>query len=112
MILSKSIQAWQTPAFEQTLQTEIEALDARLLPLQQGLTQGSHALEDAFQVTIIQVTDNDACIRAKVGIFYRSIIAGCSCADDPTPVDELSEYCEVLVEIDKSTAESSIRLVT
>ena len=112
MKLTKSLQAWQTPAFEKTLRTEIEALDGNLLPLQQGLTQGSHALEDTVTATIIRITDTDDSIQVKAGIFYRSIIAGCSCADDPTPVDELSEYCEVLLEIDKATAETTITLAT
>ena len=47
----------------------------------------------------------------NAGIFYRSVIGGCSCADDPTPVDEQAEYCEVVVEIDKVTAEAKVTLL-
>lgn len=111
MKLSKSLQAWPTPAFEEALKTEIESLDANQLPLQQGLTQGSHALENTVRASLIRVTDDAASIQVKAAIFYRSIIAGCSCADDPTPVDELVEYCEILLTIDKTTAETTILLL-
>ena len=45
------------------------------------------------------------------GIFYTGVVAGCSCADDPTPVEEQHEYCEVLIEINRATAEAVIRLL-
>ena len=50
-------------------------------------------------------------IRAKIGVCYTGIIAGCSCADDPTPLDEHAEYCEVQVEIDRVTAEARFTLL-
>jgi hypothetical protein len=106
----KSLQAWQTPAFDETLRAEIEALDVAGLPLQQGLQQGSHALGNTVRVTLLRVTDDSRSIRVKAGLFYRSIIAGCSCADDPAPVDELTEYCEITVTIDKVSAEATIDL--
>ncbi len=106
----KSLQAWKTPAFEETLRAEIEALGAEDLPLQQGLRQGSHALADTLGTSILQVTEDATGIHVKVGLFYRSVIAGCSCADDPTPIDELTEYCEITVTIDKVSAEATIDL--
>ena len=50
-------------------------------------------------------------IRAKAGIFYTGIIPGCSCANDPTPETEYSEYCEVLFDINKRTAETLVTLL-
>ena len=40
------------------------------------------------------------------------MLAGCSCADDPTPVEEISQYCEVRLDIDKTTAETTVALLT
>ena len=60
---------------------------------------------------IISVADEGSIIRAMAGIFYTGIIAGCSCADDPTPVNEESEYCEVQLDIDKATAETTVVLL-
>ena len=39
------------------------------------------------------------------------IIAGCSCADDPTPVDTTTEYCELQLEIDRESAETRVILL-
>ncbi|MDP3483627.1 MAG: hypothetical protein Q8S05_10010, partial [Sulfuricella sp.] len=90
--LTKSLNAWGTADFEGILKTEIEQLDAEQLPLQQGLSTSSYALDDKLNVRIISVSEEANLIRAKVGIFYSGIIAGCSCADDPTPVEEQNEY--------------------
>ena len=49
-------------------------------------------------------------IRVKAGLAYNGIIAGCSCSDDPTPIDETNEYCEVLFSINKETAETTVEL--
>jgi hypothetical protein len=51
-------------------------------------------------------------IRVKAGIFYQGVLGGCSCADDPTPASEINEYCEVQLDIDKSTAATAVELVT
>lgn len=109
--LDKALSAWGTPDFEATLKREIEHLDPRQLPLQQGLSVGSHALEEPVRATLLHVADMETLIRVKAGVFFSSMIAGCSCADDPTPVDKLTEYCVVQLDIDKSTAATTISLV-
>ena len=109
--LTKALNTRNTPAFKETLKKEIECLDAALLPLQQGLTRGDHANGDNFSVMINSVSEDADFIRAKVGIFYTSIIAGCNCADDPTPADEQAEYCEARFDINKKTAETSVTLL-
>lgn len=106
--LTRSLNAWGTPGFEAILKAEIEQLGADQLPLQQGLSTSSYAQDDKIQVRVISVSGEVGFIRAKVGIFYAGIIAGCNCADDPTPVEEQNEYCEVQLDIDKMTAETTV----
>lgn len=106
--LSQSLLAWKSPAFDNVLKQEIGQLDAAQLPLQQGLSATSYALDDKFDVMIISVADDPGFIHAKVGIFYSGILSGCNCADDPTPVEPQSEYCEVRVSIDKATAQATV----
>jgi len=86
-------------------------MDAGQLPLQQGLSTGSYAIDDKFNVMIISVSEVVGSIRVKAGIFYSGIIAGCSCADDPTPVNEESEYCVVQLDINKQTAATTVVLL-
>lgn len=108
--LSKALNAWGTPDFEDVLKNEIARMDASQLPLQQGLTTSSYALDDPIRAMIIAVSESEHFIHAKAGIFYSGIIAGCNCADDPTPVEAQNEYCEVLLDISKTTAEATVTL--
>ena len=110
--LAASLHAWGTSDFNHILKAEIAQLDADQLPLQQGLTTGSYALDKKLDVIVIGAAKVNDHIRAKVGIFYTSIIAGCSCADDPTPIDENNEYCVVQLDIDLHTAEAALTLLT
>ncbi len=105
------LNAWETPEFSKALKAAVEGMDASELPLQQGLATTSYALDAKRNAMIISVSEERDFIRAKVGIFYSGIIAGCSCADDPTPVDAQNEYCVVQLDIDKRTAETRITLL-
>ena len=110
--LTTVLNAWGTPAFEETLKNLIVQMDAALLPLQQGLSQSSYTDGAGRSVMILSMTDEAGFIRVKTGIFYTGIIPGCSCADDPTPMSEIAEHCEVQFDIDKITAETTITLLT
>jgi hypothetical protein len=109
--LPESLNAWNTPVFRDVLKREIEQLDASALPLQQGLAGSSQVSDRPFQAMIIGVSEEAALIRVKAGIFYSGIIAGCSCADDPTPIDELNEYCVLQLDIDRTTADATVTLL-
>lgn len=110
--LEKSLSAWGTPNFKEILKLEISQLDANQLPLQKGLTTGNYVSNTPFTVTVNTVNEVDNVIRVTVGIFYQGIIGGCSCTDDPTPVSDINEYCEVQLDIDKSSAFSVVALVS
>ena len=109
--LPKSADAWGTTGFTDVLKRELGEMGTDQLPLQQGMSSGNHALDKRLSVMIISVADDPDQIHVKAGIFYTGIIAGCSCADDPTPVDEQAEYCEIRLDIDKETAATAIRLL-
>ncbi len=111
IVLSKALAAWTTPAFTSVLKAEIEALDGNRLPLQQGLARTSYAIAEGFSAIIFNATELPDVIRVKVGLSYRGIIPGCSCADDPTPIDEVPEYCVAQFDIDRKTAEARVTLL-
>lgn len=110
--LNKSLNAWATQGFKDILQQEITQLDPGLLPLQQGLSISSHVTDRPIQAMILGHSDDANLIRVKAGIFYTGIIAGCSCADDPTPITEQNEYCVLQFCIDKQTAQTTVTLVS
>ncbi|MBU1396625.1 MAG: hypothetical protein KKE84_10890 [Gammaproteobacteria bacterium] len=109
--LPQSLNAWGTPAFREVFIQEVAQLDAAELPLQQGLARSSHVTERPFQAMLISASEDAGLLRVKAGIFYTGIIAGCSCADDPTPIDELNEYCVVQFDIDTTTAAATVTLL-
>ena len=103
--------AWNTPAFEETLKQEITQLDVNQIPLQQALSNCNYTNGDNRKVIIMGVVDESDFIRVKTGVFYTGIVSGCNCADDPSPVDEVNEYCEMEFEINKTTTETIVRLL-
>lgn len=109
--LGNALLAWPTLEFKAVLKDDLESLEISQLPLQQGLSQSSYVSGNDFSVMIINVAERESSIVAKAGVFYSGVIAGCNCSDDPTPVDEVSEYCEVEVDINKLTAEARIILL-
>jgi len=109
--LKKSLAAWGTPEFKSVLKQEIEALGVSQLPLVQGMTAGSVPLEGSVEAMILNMSETADAIQVRADLFFRSIIAGCACADDPTPENENNEYCEVELVINKSTAETAATLL-
>ncbi|GAB1232732.1 hypothetical protein UT4_11980 [Ferrigenium sp. UT4] len=106
----QALAAWGTPQFETVLKREMaRAVDA--LPLQQGLRVGSQVAAAPITVVIHRVSATEKQVSVRAGIFYASVIAGCSCADDPTPVGENTEYCEVELAIERPAASVRITLL-
>ena len=110
--LPHALAAWNTPGFGEVFKQEDEQLDPSRLPLQQGLSGTSDVADEPFRVMLIGAPwDTGACIRVKAGIFYAGILAGCSCADDPTPLESQPEYCVLWFDIDKTSAATRVSLV-
>lgn len=105
------LDAWGTPGFRDALKREIECMDADQWPLQAGLGTGSYADAEGLRAMILGVDEGEAVIRVRAGLFYYGVIVGCNCADDPTPVDRHSEYCEVQLDIDKATGWAQVSLL-
>ncbi len=110
--LARSRAAWGSDAFTAVFKEELQGLSTDQLPLQQGLSLSSSVSTEPFQAMVINAREEDGKIRVKTGIFYSGIIAGCSCSDDPTPIDLQAEYCEVECAIDSTTGLTAVRLLT
>ena len=111
LYLKQSIKAWNTDSFNKVLINELRSIDSNLLPLQQGLSYSNYAVGDNVSAIILHSEEDNGQLQVKAGLFYTGIVAGCNCADDPTPVDEINEYCEILLSIDKKTAQTSVSLI-
>lgn len=110
--LPRSIAAWNTPDFDTVFKHEVGQLDPGLLPLQQGLSGTSSVADAPFTVLPQRATVAGDCLQVKAGIVYAGILGGCSCADDPTPLEAQPEYCELWFDIDLRSGETDVRLAT
>ena len=114
LTLTRSAAAWSSPAFRPTLVDELQALGAHhpvLRPLlQAALTQTSAVAEAALGVQVLSTHAEAGRIQVRVGVFYAGVIAGCSCADDPSPLDTITEHCELVLDIDPGTGRAGATL--
>lgn len=106
--LPASLSAWGASGFEDTFKREVEALGIEGLPLQHYVSAGSYVLPLPITAILLGTEECNGTLCIRAGIFFKSTIAGCSCADDPSPPNELDEYCELRFEIDPSTATTLI----
>ena len=112
LYLNQSKNAWGSANFNQVFKHEIAMLNHTSLPLQQGLTQSSYVSDEPVSAVILNAAINNSLIQIRAGIFYTGIIAGCSCADDPTPQDTQNEYCELLFAIQLDTGATEVSLLS
>jgi hypothetical protein len=110
--LPRARAAWNTPDFDTVFKREVEQLDPGVLPLQQGLTGTSSVADAPFTVLLLRATAAGDSLRVKAGIVYAGILGGCSCADDPTPLEAQPEYCELWFDIDLRSGEARVRPAT
>lgn len=109
--LPDSLAAWGTPGFAAALKRELAGAGARL-PLQQGLSATGYALDARIEVMLLGAEATAGEIVVKVGVFYAGVVAGCNCADDPTPVEAQPEYCELRIAIDRHPAGAAAATAT
>lgn len=105
--LARTLCAWGSPEFADIAKLEI-AQHATQLGLQQGLVFGNYVLDAPIAVVIHSFAERDAYVSIRAGIFFQSVISGCSCADDPTPLSDINEYGEIQLDMDKVSASTQV----
>lgn len=94
--------------FGKALKHELENLPAGTLPLEKGTSRGGFVDDSDISVTVINTTQNENGIEAKVGVFFTEIIVGCGCGDEPVPENA---YCELLISIDRTTSAAKFEVI-
>lgn len=96
---------------EATFKAEIAALPPDALPLQQGMAHGSVAGGDQVSAMVIRTETDAGRIRIHAGLFFSSVVAGCACHNDPTPMGAEAEYSEALFEIERPGGATRVSLL-
>lgn len=110
LFLPEAVAAWGRADFAAVLATEVQR-QVQALPLQQALGGSSAVADEPVQIMLMSSEADADRIRAKVGVFFSGVIAGCNCADDPTPVSSQPEYCELEIAIDRRHGDATVRLL-
>ena len=112
--MPQTLEAWRkadASVLREIFIAEANQLQAVQLPLQAGLARSSYVASSPFSVLMLGVEETSTHLNIRAGVSYSGIIAGCSCADDPTPVDEITEYCEMRFSVNKASAETQVSLL-
>ncbi len=109
--LNKAVRAWGGSNFADVLKREFAEVDRAQLPLQQALASSSSVADVPVTLLVRGVDDLGGRLQVRAGILYQGVIGGCSCTDDPTPDRLIDEYCEVVLEIDKNSAATTVALL-
>ena len=107
--LTRSLKAFNTPGFAAVLRGELAALGPDVLGLQQALTAGSAAQPEGIGIMILRHLETPGAIEVRAGVFFTSVLGGCACTDDPTPLTENAEYCEIDIRIDRRTGRARLQ---
>lgn len=124
--LTQTLAAWDSPQRDAVLKQELERVDPGLLPLREAMAHGNQVAAEPFRVLVLTTGDDEvgagnekdaggagaegSDYRARVGLLFGSLVGGCQCADDPSPLEALPEYAELEIRIDRRTGAARWRL--
>lgn len=103
VILNESLAAWQSGHFNATLKSELERLRSDVLPIAHVIGEGNRLDDSDLGIIVNEVSEDAQNIYAKVGVFFNEIVNCCTCSGGSGMCD--AAYCELLVTLDKSSAE-------
>ncbi|MCB1758921.1 MAG: hypothetical protein KDI68_03955 [Gammaproteobacteria bacterium] len=106
-----SLRAWDGASFRQQFERECGALNPLLLPLREGMRYGNQVVTDDWRPLYLGAGADENHLHVKAGVFFGSVVGGCSCADDPTPLDVGNEYCELLFTIERRSGTARVSLI-
>ena len=96
---------------ESVFKEELAATSPDALPLQQGMAHGSVADGGGLSAMVICTDGDSDQLRIHAGLFFASVVGGCACHNDPTPMAEEAEYCEALFEIERPGGAARVSLL-
>lgn len=108
--LTRTLAAWPSPLRDSILKQELEGLDPGLLPLREAMARGNQVAAEPVRVLVLATGEDEDGYWARVGLLFASLVGGCQCADDPSPLEALPEYAELEIRIDRQTGAAHWRL--
>jgi hypothetical protein len=107
--LPHALADWKSDRFAQSLRHDLMQLKSGILPLDKGIDSGGYVDDQNMEISVLKVSEDNRKIHATVGVFFTEIVICCGCGDDPM---ERNAYCEMVVRIDKGSAEAAFEIVS
>ncbi|MEO5344077.1 MAG: hypothetical protein H7842_12210 [Gammaproteobacteria bacterium SHHR-1] len=112
MKLPNTLAALEHPDLPRILQAELQSA-AHQPPLQDllqaALRHGSQALDESLQVLLQGLTLEPERAELRLNLLFQGVIAGCNCADDPSPQQATTaEQCPLRLRIDRRTGQAQL----
>lgn len=95
-----------TPGFAATLAADLERRHADLRRLAAAASTTGYVEEQGLRTTLLGSGHDDGMLRVRLGLFFREVLAGCSCGDEPTTQEG---YCELVLVIDADKGTGELR---
>jgi hypothetical protein len=90
---------------DQALVRGLRTLPPGSLPLEAACTQGGIVDDRDAAFTVLGIDATPRWVTARVGIFFKELVGGCNCHDDPI---ESHAYGVFQVEVDRTTGVTTI----
>ncbi|SMN11743.1 hypothetical protein SPBRAN_2037 [uncultured Candidatus Thioglobus sp.] len=82
----------------------LKSLAVSDFPLKDCCQHSGDIEENSIDISILSSVEIEHGVQLKIGVFFREILAGCACSDDPSEaISYENGYCELQVNIDKTT---------
>ncbi len=101
--LAEALQRRGQSDFAQALTQALSGLPSNALPLIQTMQHGSMPVAGSIRPVIYRIEDRGNRIDVSLGLFFRSVEAGCACEGDPTVPTEHEECADLRLCINART---------
>ena len=109
--LNQVMSHWGSNDFDVTFKRYLQTVAHQALPLQQGLCYSSSVSDSDVSIQLISTQAFPNQIIFKVGVHYQGVINGSCCADDPTPICEQAEYCQIQIDVNRHSGLANVTLI-
>ncbi len=106
--LPKSLSAFGSTIFNQTVKQELADFNNTDFPLHLATTQGGIVDNKQVSISVLNSIEKATNIEVKLAVFFDELVAGCSCGDQPMQVNN---YCQLLLLINKQTSQATFLML-
>ena len=107
-MFDQALEHWGDDKFSHYFKRAILSMDVDTIPLKQCCQASAIIDQSTIEPMVLSGRETKDALEVKTAIFFCEVSMGCACSDDPTQAKILDNaYCELVVKINKETAQVS-----